>query len=160
VSDSVIDALDFEDTSKWLSDLITAKSAQTLVAELTPGHVVGFTRFGAEPDNPGNGHIYALYVAPTASGNGVGRLLLEKALAVLDPLSIRPITLWVFEQNARARQLYTNAGFLPDGGRRVEDIYGAQEVRLRRAPTHATTAGAHSPEPVEVASVSAVSPQL
>jgi GNAT superfamily N-acetyltransferase len=130
----VIDALDFDDTTKWLGELIASKSAQTLVAELTPGHVVGFTRFGMEPDNPGNGHIYALYVAPSATGHGIGRLLIEKALAVLDPLSIRPITLWVFEDNTRARTIYSHAGFVPDGGRRVEDMYGAQEVRLRHLP--------------------------
>lgn len=145
VADSVIDALDFEDTTKWLGDLIATKSAQTLVAETTPGHVVGFTRFGTEPDNPGNGHIFALYVAPSASGHGIGRLLLEKALAVLDPLSIRPVTLWVFEENARARKVYTDAGFVPDGGRRVEDLYGAQEVRLRRLPAHGRMVTTASP---------------
>ncbi len=136
VADEVIDALDFEDTTKWLGDLIATKSAQTLVAETTPGHVVGFTRFGTEPDSPGNGHIFALYVAPLAGGQGIGRLLLEKALTVLDPLSVRPVTLWVFEANARARKIYSDAGFVADGGRRVEDIYGAQEVRLRRLPAH------------------------
>ena len=136
VADSIIDALDFEDTTKWLGDLIVTKSAQTLVAELAPGHVVGFTRFGTEPDNPGNGHIFSLYVAPSAGGRGIGRLLLEKALTVLDPLSIRPVTLWVFEENTRARKIYSDAGFVPDGGRRVEDLYGAQEVRLRRLPAH------------------------
>jgi GNAT superfamily N-acetyltransferase len=136
VADSVIDALDFDDTTKWLGELIASKSTQTLVAELTPGHVVGFTRFGMEPDNPGNGHIFALYVAPSATGHGIGRLLIEKALAVLDPLSIRPITLWVFEDNARARKIYSHAGFVPDGGRRVEDTFGTQEVRLRHLPVH------------------------
>ncbi len=134
VADSVIDALDFDETATWLGKLIAAKTAQTLIAEVAPGHVVGFTRFGMEPDNPGTGHIYALYVAPSASGQGIGRLLLDKALAVLDPLSIRPITLWVFEENERARRIYSKAGFVPDGGRRVEDLYGAQEVRLRRLP--------------------------
>ena len=135
VADEVIDGLDFEQTATWLGELIVSKSAQTLVAETTPGHVVGFTRFGPEPDNPGNGHIYALYVAPSASGRGIGGLLLDKALAVLDPLSVRPVTLWVFEDNDRARRLYTDAGFVPDGGRRVEDLYGAQEVRMRRPPS-------------------------
>lgn len=136
VADAIIDGLDFEDTTKWLGNLIATKSTQTLVAEFTPGHVVGFTRLGMEPDNPGNGHIDSLYVAPSAGGHGIGRLLLEKALAVLDPLSVRPVTLWVFEENVRARKIYSDAGFVPDGGRRVEDLYGAQEVRLRRMPVH------------------------
>ncbi len=134
VADSVIDALDLDETTTWLAQLIDAKSAQTLVAEIDPGRVVGFTRIGNEPDHPTNGHVYALYVAPSAGGRGIGRLLLDKALAVLDPLSARTVTLWVFEENARARKIYANAGFVPDGARRVEELYGAQEVRLRREP--------------------------
>jgi GntR family transcriptional regulator len=145
VADTVIDGWDETQTTKWMSEQIASKSAQTLVAELTPGDVVGFTRFGTDPDAPGGGHIYALYVAPSTSGHGIGRLLLEKALAVLDPLSIRPITLWVFEENARARGLYASAGFVPDGLRRVEDEFGAQEIHLRRLPAHGQMVTTPSP---------------
>ena len=135
VADEVIDGWDADTTTAWLATLVADKSAQTLVAETSPGHVVGFIRFGTDPDDSLNGHIFALYVAPSAGGRGVGRLLLEKALTVLDPLSSRSVTLWVFEANERARRVYTNAGFSPDGGRRVEEEFGAQEVRLRRLPT-------------------------
>jgi len=134
VADSVIDALDLEETTSWLGQLVAATSAQTLVAEIESDQIVGFTRLGAEPDNPGHGHVFALYVSPSSSGRGVGRLLLEKALIILDPLSSRTVTLWVFEENARARTLYAHAGFVPDGARRVEEPYGAQEIRLRRMP--------------------------
>jgi hypothetical protein len=44
----------------------------------------------------------------------------------------RRVTLWVFEANSRARRLYERMGFEADGSRRVEDAYGAQEVRLSR----------------------------
>ncbi|MDE3031027.1 MAG: GNAT family N-acetyltransferase [Acidobacteriota bacterium] len=134
VADSIIDALDLEQTTSWLGQLVAATSAQTLVAEIESGQIVGFTRLGAEPDNPGHGHVFALYVSPSSSGRGVGRLLLEKALTILDPLSSRTVTLWVFEENARARTLYAHAGFVPDGARRVEESYGAQEIRLQRIP--------------------------
>ena len=134
VADSVIDALDLEQTTSWLGQLVAATSAQTLVAEIESGEIVGFTRLGAEPDNPGHGHVFALYVSPSSSGRGVGRHLLEKALTILDPLSSRTVTLWVFEENTRARALYAHAGFVPDGARRVEEPYGAQEIRLRRVP--------------------------
>lgn len=136
VADSIIDALSLEETTDWLANLIDVKSAQTMVAEVDAGRIVGFTRLGAEPDHPSHGHVYALYVAPAYSGRGVGRLLLEKALSVLDPWSKRTVTLWVFEENSRARKFYTDAGFVPDGARRVEELYGAQEIRLRREPGH------------------------
>ena len=137
VADSVIDALDLEQTTSWLGQLVAATSAQTLVAEIESGDIVGFTRLGAEPDNPGHGHVFALYVSPSSSGLGIGRHLLEKALTILDPLSSRTVTLWVFEENTRARALYAHAGFVPDGARRVEEPYGAQEIRLRRVPVPA-----------------------
>lgn len=139
VADEVIDAWTLDETTTWFSDLLVEKSAQTLVAESSPGKVVGFVRFGNDPDDPANGHVFALYVAPSAGGRGVGRTLLDKALTVLDPLANRAVTLWVFEDNARARSLYAHAGFEPDGERRVEEEFGAQEIHLRRSPAHAVT---------------------
>jgi len=38
-----------------------------------------------------------------------------------------------FGANARARRLYQQMGFEADGSRRVEDAYGAQQIRLSRA---------------------------
>jgi ribosomal protein S18 acetylase RimI-like enzyme len=142
VADEVIDAWTLDETTTWFSDLLVEKSAQTLVAESSPGKVVGFVRFGNDPDDPANGHVFALYVAPSAGGRGVGRTLLDKALTVLDPLANRAVTLWVFEDNARARSLYAHAGFEPDGERRVEEEFGAQEIHLRRSPA---PAGAKAP---------------
>jgi ribosomal protein S18 acetylase RimI-like enzyme len=79
------------------------------------------------------GHVYALYTHPRASRRGIGRRLLEHALAELSPGDRRPVSLWVFEENERARRFYAAAGFVPDGARRVEPQYGAQEIRLLRA---------------------------
>jgi ribosomal protein S18 acetylase RimI-like enzyme len=64
-------------------------------------------------------------------GQGVGRTLLREVLDELRAQGRDAATLWVFEANARARRLYEGMGFSPDGGRRVEDAYGAQEIRLR-----------------------------
>ncbi len=49
-------------------------------------------------------------------------------------MSTRAITLWVFEQNERARKFYEAAGFEPDGAERVEELYRAQEISLTRRP--------------------------
>ena len=48
-------------------------------------------RFGDDPEDPSNGHLFALYVAPHAAGKGVGRLLLERVISDLDPGSGRNI---------------------------------------------------------------------
>jgi GntR family transcriptional regulator len=133
VEDSVIDALYHPDVASWLRNLVANTAARTFLAEKN-GQVLGFTRFGDDANDPMCGHVFALYVSPSASRQGVGRRLLERAIDELDPMSTRAITLWVFEANTRARTFYEAAGFEPDGGARVEELYRAQEISLTRRP--------------------------
>jgi GntR family transcriptional regulator len=142
VEDAIIDGLDEDEITKWMNQLLEANTAQTIVAEMN-GSVVGFARFGTDPDNPDNGHLHALYVRPDTSGKGIGRSLLERVLLTLDPLSTRTVTLWVFEANARAQRLYASLGFVPDGETRVEDEWRANEIHMRRFPSRRAM-GAHS----------------
>ncbi|MGC2486845.1 MAG: GNAT family N-acetyltransferase, partial [Acidimicrobiales bacterium] len=141
VDDTVIDALYHPDVASWLRNLVENTAARTVVAEKN-GQVLGFTRFGDETGNAARGHVFALYVDPSASGHGVGRRLLERAIGELDPMSTREVSLWVFEDNERARRFYEAGGFSADGARRVEELYKAQEIsmtrRAARGPRHAT----------------------
>jgi GntR family transcriptional regulator len=132
VADAIIDALNHDDVTTWLREYVTDTSATTLVAEQVGGGVVGFARYGDDEEDPTKGHLFSLYVSPSAGRKGLGRQLLEHALFDLDPQGTRTVTLWVFEMNQRARRLYEAAGFEPDGGRRVEDAFGAQEIHLHR----------------------------
>jgi GntR family transcriptional regulator len=133
VEDSVIDALHHPDVASWLRNLVANTAARTFLAEKN-GEVLGFTRFGDDVNEPAHGHVFALYVSPSASRQGVGRRLLGRAIDELDPMSMRAITLWVFEANTRARSFYEAAGFAPDGGARVEELYRAQEISMTRRP--------------------------
>jgi GntR family transcriptional regulator len=131
VDAGVIAAQDEQEVARWLLPMASAHE-QTVLAEAADGSVLGWVRFGDDPDDPEKGHIYSLYVRPSAGGRGVGRQLLEHGIDRCSSHGARAVTLWVFEDNARARRLYTAAGFAPDGGRRVEAEYGAQEVHLTR----------------------------
>jgi GntR family transcriptional regulator, nutrient-sensing system regulator len=133
VDDAILAALDVRDVTDWLGNLVVSSNQVTVLAEDPPGSVAGFVRFGADPGDARLGHVYALYTHPRAARRGIGRRLLDHALAELAPDGRRPVSLWVFEQNERARRLYAAAGFVPDGARRVEPQYGAQEIRLLRA---------------------------
>ena len=148
VEDAIIDALYHPDVTIWLRNLVENTSARTVVAERN-GQVLGFARFGDETGNAARGHLFALYVDPSQSGHGVGRRLLERAIGELDPMSTRDVTLWVFEENERARRLYQAAGFVPDGDRRVEELYKAQEIsmtrRAARGPRHTAPPNLDSP---------------
>jgi GntR family transcriptional regulator len=131
VDDAVIAALDEADVADWLLPMATA-TTQTVLAASEDGTVLGWLRCGDDPDDARNGHIFSLYVRPSAGGRGVGRRLLEHGIEQCGAASGRAVTLWVFEANTRARRLYGSAGFVPDGGRRVEVEYGAQEIHLTR----------------------------
>jgi ribosomal protein S18 acetylase RimI-like enzyme len=132
VPDDVIDALDPEETAGWLAGLVSTTDLTTLLLEGLDGEVLGFVRFGFDPSDARNGHIYALYVHADHGGQGYGRLLLRSALAELERRDYDVITLWVFEANPKACGLYSSEGFEPDGGRRVEAEFRADEIRMRR----------------------------
>lgn len=133
VDDLVLEALDEGEIAGRFRQFIgeTTERHNALLA-VQGGEPVGFVRFGQDPDLPEAGHVLSLYVTPDSMGLGVGRTLLGEVLAELTARGHRRVTLWVFEANLRARRLYERMGFRPDGGRRVEDAYGAQEVRLSR----------------------------
>jgi ribosomal protein S18 acetylase RimI-like enzyme len=131
-------SLDENEIADWLEKLIGSTSSTTTAAESAHHDVLGFCRHGPDPEDAGRGHIFSLYVAPAASGRGLGSYLLAHALADLERRHLDPVTIWVFEQNERARRLYTGFGFFPDATRRVEAEYGAEEIRLCRLGERAT----------------------
>jgi len=133
VDDLVLDSLDEAEIASRFHDFIGDTGARhNALLAIHGSEPVGFVRFGEDPDLPGAGHVFSLYVTPESMGLGVGRTLLTEVLAELAARGHRRVTLWVFEANTRARRLYERMGFEPDGSRRVEAPYGAQEVRLSR----------------------------
>ena len=75
--------------------------------------------------------IVALHTLPESRGTGLGHALLTEALAEIGD---RPVFLWAFKENARARRFYEKHGFCWDGSERVSEFDGAVEVRYVRRP--------------------------
>jgi GntR family transcriptional regulator len=132
VDQTVLDALDEEDIADWLGTLTSSNGPTTWAVESSDGQIVAFSRYGEDPSDSRRGHIYSLYVAPHARGRGIAKALVDHDLMLLSERGLDTVTLWVFEQNQAARHLYGSFEFVPDGARRVEPQYGAQEIRLRR----------------------------
>jgi GntR family transcriptional regulator len=136
VADDVLDALDEADIADWLGTLTASNGPTTWLAESTAGpgagEILAFSRHGEDPADSRRGHVFSLYVAPKANGRGIAKALLHHDLDLLSERGLSTVTLWVFEENRVARNLYASFGFEPDGARRVEPQYGAQEIRLRR----------------------------
>jgi GntR family transcriptional regulator len=141
VAATVLDALDEAEVSDWLGRVTAGGGPTTWVVETSSGEVVAFSRHGEDPSDGRRGHIYSLYVAPWASGQGIAKAVLDHDLRLLSERGYETVTLWVFEANQAGRSLYESFGFAPDGARRVEPEYGAEEIRMRRSGPYKGRAG-------------------
>jgi ribosomal protein S18 acetylase RimI-like enzyme len=109
--------------------------------------IVGYASFGPERDvldtswpHPRTAagaegrvaELYALYVRPAWWSTGTGRALMDQVLTRVSAAGYRYITLWVLEDNARARRFYEQAGFAPDDARHLLGDFGVTEIRYQR----------------------------
>ncbi len=129
---SVLDALDpmakvplFRDAA--LGRLGEGRSLLVAVHRGTQ-QVVGFAAAGPplDDDAPVPTHLYMINVLADHHGSGVGARLLAGVLGD------RPSYLWVAEGNARAEAFYVKHGFARDGGRRTEQDFTVDVVRMTR----------------------------
>jgi ribosomal protein S18 acetylase RimI-like enzyme len=78
-------------------------------------------------------HVIAMWVAPEARGEGLGRRLLSHVEACSRSCGGRLVQLNVTTTAVAARRLYETAGFAPDGDRRESrHTRGLAEVSLRK----------------------------
>lgn len=70
--------------------------------------------------------IIAIHSLPESWGTGLGHAMLVEALKQIGE---RPVFLWAFKDNKRARRFYEKHGFRWDGSQRLSEFDGALEVR-------------------------------
>jgi ribosomal protein S18 acetylase RimI-like enzyme len=125
---------DFGDYGHILPDWLVHDGVLTFVAE-EDAQPIGFTMIGFyrvdEATLSYAADLLAIAVAPEAQSKGVGRRLLEHAVATSraarKKLPVRELRLSVADTNARARKLFVAAGFVDvpgehgryDGGQRA-----------------------------------------
>jgi GNAT superfamily N-acetyltransferase len=121
------------DESRWRDRLASPPPGWTTLVAERGGHVVGFASVGPSRDEAGVGELYAIYVDPDSWSTGAAPVLLERAEAELRREYMRA-TLWVLEDNPRARSFYERAGWRTDGARKAEERWGvrAPEIRYRK----------------------------
>ena len=73
--------------------------------------------------------IIAIHSLPESWGTGLGRAMLTE---MLKQIGGRPVFLWAFKENSRARRFYEKHGFRWDGSERVSQFDDAMEVRYVR----------------------------
>lgn len=119
---------------------ITAAGGRRRVLLVSPpgGAPRGFAAWSPTRDADGDpattAELCALYVHPDAWGAGLGRVLMERGIALARADGFVRATLWVVSDNPRARRFYETAGWAPDGTSRREDLLGSpvDEVRYAR----------------------------
>ncbi|HEX3987236.1 MAG TPA: GNAT family N-acetyltransferase, partial [Acidobacteriaceae bacterium] len=131
--DAYLDALFPEDRAARY-DFATTDLAKprTIVAE-HEGVIRGFatTMPSRDPDTADHGELCALYVDPDDWSRGYGRSLIEAARRHLLDCGFRSAMLWMLEGNARTDRFYRADGWLPDGTRRTETMWGITVNELR-----------------------------
>jgi len=102
------------------------------VAEVA-GDSVGVVLAGADPSEVTVGHMARMYVAPERWRQGIGRLLYAVAIDHLGGAGYTEATLWVLENNDRARSWYERLGWVATGERKsVFQPAAIDELRYRR----------------------------
>jgi ribosomal protein S18 acetylase RimI-like enzyme len=113
-----------------------------LVAE-SRGELVGLLWARSEPSEPGDVHLYQMWVAPAARGAGIGRTLLETAIAWAAGRSARRVLLSVTCGDTPAARLYARSGFAPSGDPRP--LRAGSELRVQPLVLRLTSAAPGRP---------------
>ena len=122
ISQQLLDVCAQEDNcAALLDDVFATGEMNFLIAEESGMLIWQRTEEGAE--------IVALHSLPESWGSGLGKAMLA---AALEEIGDRPVYLWAFKENKRARRFYEKNGFHFDGSERVSDYEGAIEVRYVR----------------------------
>lgn len=154
ISRQVIDRVTAPDGGARIRQSFRTRPWQRMIAAVSVSAIVGYASFGPEQDvleapwpHPQTAagadgqvaELYALYVHPDWWSTGTGRALMDRSLARVAAAGYTSITLWVLQDNSRARRFYGRAGFAADGARHVlDDLGGVTEIRYRR-PLSAST---------------------
>lgn len=100
-------------SDEWRQRL--ASPDAVMFAACSDGVDVGLVVGASRRDDPGDAGLSALWVAPEARGQGVGRSLIESVVGWARARRYRTLRLYVADSNADAISLYRRAGFTPTG---------------------------------------------
>ena len=102
----------------------------TLVAE-AEGHIVGYALIGTPTPLPASSRVQmirGLAVDPAHQGQGIGRTLIDAAIAEATARGAVKLSLRVLSTNDGARRLYEGAGFETEGVLADESFLEGQSV--------------------------------
>jgi GNAT superfamily N-acetyltransferase len=138
-ADADLEALSVEETTAEFAEGLAEPppGGAVFVAELT-GHVVGYAYVLPSPDvdvPAQTSELGSIYVTEEVAGTGVARALMDAAIERARAAGQGALTLWVRQENGRARRFYEKHGLRLDGGERSRphDVlpFEMDEIRYR-----------------------------
>jgi GNAT superfamily N-acetyltransferase len=122
LAEADLEALSVEETAADFAEGLAELplGAAVFVAELT-GRIVGYAYVLPSPDAnvpAETSELGSIYVTEAVAGTGVARTLMEEAIEHALAARQGIFTLWVRQENARARRFYEKQGMRPDGAER------------------------------------------
>lgn len=138
---SLLDGLSVQRRAEQWHHTIQDGVVDVLVAADPAGQVGGFVSTGRSRDDDADdtvGELFSLYLRPRLWGRGLGGRLHAAATTLLAVRFARA-TLWVLEDNGRARAFYERERWRSDGAVKHATVGGAQVLEIRyRRPLAAT----------------------
>ena len=123
IPDSVLAGLSVNGRTEWWAQTLGNATNRILVA-VEAGMIVAFVNFGpvrdGDVDRDSVGEVYAIYCLAEFWDRGLGRKLMEVAVASLRDLNYAAVKVWVLDTNSRAIAFYRKLGFSADGAEKVE----------------------------------------
>jgi ribosomal protein S18 acetylase RimI-like enzyme len=121
-------------TAIWRARLAAEQPPVVFVA-IRDAQVLGYCMVLTPSEDEDSGGVVAeltrMSVIPDAWRSGVGTALVSESLGFLRQSGWATASLWVLEQNARARSFYAGIGFELDGAETVDPWSGQLQVRMR-----------------------------
>ena len=129
---------------EYLNGLSVEKSAQKfkeikakgiahhylMYVDKRPSGVLVYSKSFDEDTDEGTADIGAIYFLPEYWGKGLGTKLMDFGISEIKKAGYNAVTLWVLEQNIRARKFYEKKGFVFDGTKEEINI-GKPLVKVR-----------------------------
>ncbi len=76
--------------------------------------------------------VKAIYVEPAFINNGIGKQLLKNAEESCIKSNLSKISIWVLEENLKARKFYEKNGYTQDGSEKTIESWGVKEIRYSK----------------------------
>jgi ribosomal protein S18 acetylase RimI-like enzyme len=134
VPDEVLDGLSVKQREQLWRQMLAADKGRLVFVAGGGDEIAGFcgavTPARGTDAGEGIAEIGAIYVSPCCWRTGLGRALMEAAVAELRAGGWRSLQLWVLAGNDRAKQFYERLGFEADGAEKLDRALDRTELRM------------------------------